>query len=195
MKTARTIGIIKDKLLEQFPGLQDVGISPQQIHKHIYTKVGFTLKRTKPVEEKRNTPNVIKSRFEFASMLQQLGISYQTNCIFVDEAGFNANLIRERGLSKKGSNAVVRTKTKRAFNITIMAAISFQGVEDVTAKMVAGSTNTELFLQFIKQIVASLDRDNAAPHYFIMDNPAIHTANLPLLEPHRGMFFKVEGFS
>lgn len=173
-----TMGLLQEKLYNQFPELAEKGISPQQIHKHVIGKIGFTMKRTKPVEEKRNTPEVIKSRKEFESKLQELGISYKTNCIFVDEAGFNANLIRGRGYSRKGEDAVVKTKTKRAVNVTILAAISYQGVEDVTAKMIPGGTNADLFLEFIKQIVASLDRDNAAEHYFIMDNAPIHTANI-----------------
>jgi transposase len=173
-----TLGIMKERLLEKFPDLVEKGISIPQIHRHVRQEIGFTLKRTKPVEEKRNSPEVIKSRAYFVSKLQDLGISYKTNCIFVDEAGFNSNLIRGKGYSKRGENAIVKTKTKRALNITILAAISYQGVEDVTAKMVKGGTNSELFLVFIKQIVASLDRSNAASHYFIMDNARIHTAEL-----------------
>lgn len=32
-------------------------------------------------------------------------------------------------------------------------------------------------IQAIGQIIASLDKDNTAPHYFVMDNASIHTSN------------------
>ena len=103
-----TLGRIRDNLFEDFPDLADKGISVQQIHRHIGEKIGFTLKQIKTVVERRNAPDVILSRKNFVLNLHQEGISYKTNCIFVDESGFNANLIRSRGWSKKGEDAVSR---------------------------------------------------------------------------------------
>jgi transposase len=87
-------------------------------------------------------------------------------------------LIRGRGYSKKGKDEIVKTKTKRAINISVLAAISYHGVENLSAKQVPGGTTATIFIDFIKQIVASLDKDNVAPHYFIMDNARIHTDSI-----------------
>lgn len=50
-------------------------------------------------------------------MLQELGIFYKTNRVFVDEA--------RRDWSRKESYAVVYTKSKKVIDITILAAISY----------------------------------------------------------------------
>lgn len=61
-----TMGLIRDELFKRFPALADKGVSPQQIHKHIMQKIGFTIKRTKPVEKKRNSLDIIENRKKFA---------------------------------------------------------------------------------------------------------------------------------
>jgi len=137
--------------------------------------MGFTLKRTKPVEEKRNDPTTIARRKVYVNnMMPNDGASYyKTNCIFLDEAGFNANLIRGEGWSRKSENSIEKTKTKRTFNITILAAISYQGAESIQAKVVPGGTTRQIFLQFVKGVMEALDRNNSATHYFVIDNASI----------------------
>lgn len=39
----KTAGIMKEKLLGYFPDLKEMGISPQQVYKYIYAKVGDVL--------------------------------------------------------------------------------------------------------------------------------------------------------
>ncbi|OAD81503.1 hypothetical protein PHYBLDRAFT_73803, partial [Phycomyces blakesleeanus NRRL 1555(-)] len=62
--------------------------------------------------------------------------------------------------------------------ISIILVVFYQGVEYVMAKMVVDDTDAQLFLQFAKQIPASLDRENSISYYFIMDNVSIHTSKL-----------------
>ncbi|KAI9474307.1 MAG: hypothetical protein EXX96DRAFT_487674, partial [Benjaminiella poitrasii] len=88
-----TMGIIRNELYKSLTAFNDRGISPQQIHKYVIQEIHFTLKRTKAVEGKKSSRHIIESRKNFVEKLQQLGISYKTNCIFVNQAGFNANLI------------------------------------------------------------------------------------------------------
>ncbi|CEP15855.1 hypothetical protein [Parasitella parasitica] len=171
-----TLGRIKEKLFDRFPEMREYDLSISGLFRHIVEHIGFTLKKTKPVEEKRNDPTTIAKRNAYVENMQFDGVSYKTNCIFVDEAGFNANLIRGQGWSKKGESSIVKTKTKRAINVSILAAISYQGVESVQAKMVAGGTTAAIFCEFVKSVMASLDKNNAAPHNFVMDNARIHTA-------------------
>ncbi|OAD67998.1 hypothetical protein PHYBLDRAFT_151080 [Phycomyces blakesleeanus NRRL 1555(-)] len=90
--------------------------------------IGFTLKQTKAVEERRNDPDVTETRRKFVESLPELGVVYVAHCIFIDEAGFN---------------------TKRALNISILAAISNNGVESMSAKL-----------------------------WFILDNAPIHRSHL-----------------
>lgn len=94
----RTLGMIREALYIHFLRLQKKGISPNSIWNFIVKRIGFTLKRTKPVEERRNTPEQLERRKELVvSYMAERGMAYKANCIFVDEAGFNANLIRGQG--------------------------------------------------------------------------------------------------
>ncbi|KAI8637931.1 hypothetical protein BD408DRAFT_436535 [Parasitella parasitica] len=79
------------------------------------------------------------------------------HCIFVDEAGFDANLVRGVGYSKKRSQSVVFTQSKRAVNVSILAVISYHGVEDVSFKKVQGGTTGEIFKELIQGIMKKLD--------------------------------------
>ncbi|CAO0798420.1 unnamed protein product [Mucor circinelloides] len=54
-----TVGFMRGKLFEQFPQLQEQGLDPSTLYKHIVKHIGFKLKRTKPVEEKRNDPTTV----------------------------------------------------------------------------------------------------------------------------------------
>ncbi|CEP11679.1 hypothetical protein [Parasitella parasitica] len=140
----------------------------------IVKNIGFTLKRTKPVEEKRNDSTTLQKRRDFILKLAKDGIIYDKNCIFVDEASFDANLIHGEGWSKKGEERSVTTRSKRALTLTILAAISYQGVERVNAKIVRGGTTGSIFATFIQNIIDTLDKSNAPVQYFIMNNASIH---------------------
>ncbi|KAG1092200.1 hypothetical protein G6F42_019259 [Rhizopus arrhizus] len=165
-----TVGFMRGKLFEQFPQLQEQGLDPSTLYKHIVKHIGFTLKRTKPVEEKRNDPTTIARRKAYVDNMPIDGVSYKTNCIFLDEAGFNATLLEV----KDGENSVVKTKTKRALNVIIRAAISYQGVESIQAKVAPGGKTGQIFSQFVKGVMEALDMNNSAPHYFVMDDASIH---------------------
>ncbi|CAO3697920.1 unnamed protein product [Rhizopus stolonifer] len=87
--------VIKEELEAKFPEFAEKHISTSGLWRYITERIGFTLKRTKAVEERRNTPGTIMQRYEYVvHRLPERGIAYKTNCIFVDEAGFNANLVR-----------------------------------------------------------------------------------------------------
>lgn len=72
--------------------------------------------------------------------LQPEGILYNKNCIFIDEAGFNINMVKGRARAKAGQRALIKTSTKRAKNVTILFAISADGVKSCHAKIVDGGT-------------------------------------------------------
>ncbi|CEP12533.1 hypothetical protein [Parasitella parasitica] len=119
-----TLGRIKEKLFDRFPEMREYGLSLSGLFRHLVEHVGFTLKRTKPVEEKRNDPTTIPKRNAYVENMQFDGVSYKTNYIFVDD--------------KDGQ--------RRAINVSILAAISYQGVKSVQTKMVAGGTTAAINL-------------------------------------------------
>ncbi|CEP18856.1 hypothetical protein [Parasitella parasitica] len=80
----------------------------------------------------------LRRLIEYINKLLEKGIAYKTNYIFVDEAGFNANLIRSVGYSKEEGQSAVTTQRKRALNVSILAGISYHGVEGVSVKRFKG---------------------------------------------------------
>ena len=48
----------------------------------------------------------------------------ESNCVFVDEAGFHTQMIRGHAWSKKGDPAVVQVHTQKGVNISIVGCIS-----------------------------------------------------------------------
>ncbi|CEP13035.1 hypothetical protein [Parasitella parasitica] len=158
MDCTQTLGMLREKLLDNFPELQEKGVSISGLWRLIVERIGFTLTCTKPVEKRRNCPDTINSRKEYINKLLEKGITYKTNCIFVDEAGFNANLIR------------------RTLNVSILAVISYHGIFGVSVKKIKGETTGVISKEFVRGIIKKLDETNTGPHFFVMDNATIHRA-------------------
>lgn len=173
----KTLGMMRQALMDNYPNLAEKGVAINTVWSFLVHRIGFTLKRTKAIEEKRNEPEQLERRKYFVGpYMAERGMAYKTNCIFVDEAGFNATLIRGEGWSKKGNESVVKTKYKRALNITILAGISYNGLENISAKIVKGGTNGKIFADYLGLIFKTLDDTNAPPQFFVMDNASIHKA-------------------
>lgn len=56
------------------------------------------------------------------------------NCIFIDEAGFYANLRRIQGWAPKGEKAKVKVLTARANTISILGVVSAFGLIKVSLR-------------------------------------------------------------
>jgi transposase len=124
-------------------------------------------------------------------------MDFERNCVFLDEAGFNLHITRNRGWSVKGTSAKIEVPTARGTSITILGAISSQGIIDVSLRKpttVSGSkkrradgkviettarvgTRTEHFLFYLNNLMDVLDRNNLRGLYIVMDNAPIHKPN------------------
>lgn len=124
-----------------------------------------------------------------------MGVDYMNNCVFIDEAGFNANLRRTQGWAPKGEPAIVKVLTARANSISILGAISSKGLIKVCvrksippskkrklaggAKAQTKGTITNHYLRFIDDILEEMDKyPEMKGHYLLMDNAPIHTSKL-----------------
>lgn len=61
-------------------------------------------------------------------MVKELGVDYMSNCVFINESGFNANLRRTQGWASKGEAVKVKVLTARANSISTLAATSAKGL-------------------------------------------------------------------
>lgn len=63
-------------------------------------------------------------------------------------------------------------------NLSILAGISYHGVENISAKVVKGGTDGPIFKDYVKSIMEKLDSTNTGPHFFVMDNASFHKADV-----------------
>lgn len=148
--------------------------------------------------EKRNSEDTVKLRVERILEWQTLeNFDYLTNCVFIDEAGFNMHIKRNFGRSPRGKPAKTVIPTQRGVALTMMGAICEKGVvnlmlkkpeavskkrkaKDGSSKAINGriGTRTEHYLHFISNTLDILDKCDMKGRYLIMDNAPIHRSDL-----------------
>ncbi|KAG2195265.1 hypothetical protein INT46_001996 [Mucor plumbeus] len=79
----------------------------------------------------RDAQRTIDLRYDIINKWKEAGVDYQRNCVFIDEAGFNSQLIRSRAWSKVGTPAKVLVNTQKGVNISIapFGTVDFSKVE------------------------------------------------------------------
>lgn len=135
-----TLKKLQQKVLDRF----NISLSIAGIHKHLINNVVYMLKIAKPLTIKRNDEETLQKRYDYVTKATITDIRYSYNCIFVDEASFNSSQIKKFARSKKGEEAIVYNEKARDLNITIIAALSHNEVEEIYAKRVPGGTNADL---------------------------------------------------
>lgn len=100
-----TMDQVMNQLQNSFEGLT---ISKQTLYRYMSELWLFSLKRVRLEPVQRNTPERIQMRKEWVKEAEVLGMGYMTNCVFIDEAGFNANHRRTQGWAPKGQGITVK---------------------------------------------------------------------------------------
>jgi len=73
----------------------------------------------------RNTPSTIEQRYEYVR--KSIRASSQP-VIFLDEAGFNLHLCQHRGRNVIGKTATISLPNSRGGNISVMIALTQNGI-------------------------------------------------------------------
>jgi thymidine kinase len=61
-----------------------------------------------------DAPRAIELRFNIVSQWKAAGVDFQRDCVFVDEAGFHSQMMRNRAWSKVGTPAMSNYTIKKA---------------------------------------------------------------------------------
>lgn len=129
-------------------------------------------------------------------------MNWQSNCVFINEAGIDMHIRHNFGRSKRGTPAKSELPSNRGITITIIGAICEKGVIDlplnkskavkrkstyikkkkrdngevreVTELNARVGTRNEHFLKFLTGFMDTLDKHEMKGHYLVMDNAAIH---------------------
>ena len=89
--------------------------------------------------------------------------------VLVDESGSNKALCPRYGYAPKGERSHGQAPRNRGRNTSILAALNAQGL--VATMTVEGSTNTEVFLTYLDQVLCPALRPGQV---VIMDNLSVH---------------------
>jgi transposase len=122
-------------------------------------------KKTLNATEK-GTQKVLNQRVNFWEMVRDLK---GKNLVFLDESGVNLALTRLFARAVKGERAYGQRPQKRGKNVSLISAISLQGVLAQSSLM--GGTDAVTFEAFISQKLLPKLWNGA---YVIMDNCSIH---------------------
>ncbi|KAG2195256.1 hypothetical protein INT47_007985 [Mucor saturninus] len=163
---------------------ENIQVSKSALHRFMGEKCALSMKRLEKIPARRNHIDVITQRRE----------SVEEWIANEDEAGFNINITSNRGWSKKGKPAKVIVPTFRSTSITILGAISTDGVIDISLRKPTSTTGSKKrkvngkevvvngrvgtrsshFMSYLNSMMDCLDRNGLQGYYLVMDNAPIH---------------------
>ncbi|KAI8076721.1 uncharacterized protein B0P05DRAFT_443637, partial [Gilbertella persicaria] len=117
--------VTREELCKNFDILE---ISISGLHKHITEKCWLSLKNATKYTRERDSPHTIDLRNEIVSEWKRVGVDFQKNFVFIDEAGFHSQMMRNRVWSRKGVPAIVKIHTQKGFNVSIVGCIASFGI-------------------------------------------------------------------
>ncbi|KAG2221165.1 hypothetical protein INT45_007742 [Circinella minor] len=176
---------VTNLLCQHFKGLD---ITSRAVNEHMRKKCHLTYKRTVRQLDARDDDTNILQRYESVSAWIALGIYFFSECIFIDEVGFNRNMHRSQGWSEVGSPCKITTETKGP-NISILGAINVHGVITLSRREACAPTNKKRkandpaskkgttssdFMEFLEQVLTNIEAHDLPYRYLVMDNAAIH---------------------
>lgn len=145
----------------------DFYVSLPTISKYI-KKLDYTRKRLSIVPAERNSLNTINQRQDFCRFVNNI---VDDDLIFLDETGFNLHSKSNYGYSLKNVKCFVTKKANRGTNVSVMVAISKNGIIDFEINN--GAFNGDKFINFIE--------NKLRPHFknhprkvLVMDNCSFH---------------------
>lgn len=162
-----TLKQLKAKLLEQNPQLEVSLSTIDRATKAFH----YSVKRVSFVPERRNTPDTIQSRFEYAVQYNRIMVQRE-KLFFIDEFGIQVNSRRAYGRSPKNTRANKVKAQLRGRNYSIAAAMCINSLYLFTIQ--DRPYNAEHFGEFLTSLIDHLAADHIQGAYFVMDNVGFH---------------------
>ena len=120
---------------------------------------------------RRNTPDVIQKRFNYASLYLTI-MGRKSKLFFLDETGVQIFSRKRYGYSQVGSRANNTVGAIRSRNYSISAAISYTSLYffEISNK----PYNREEYTDFLAKFLTYLDQDGIKEAILVMDNVPFH---------------------
>ena len=134
----------------------------------------YSVKRVSRVPERRNSPDVIESRFAFAVRMVSLA-TRRDEIFYLDEVGFQFTMRSLYGRSPVGTRANVQVPQIRSRNFSCAAAMSTSGLSYF--KLQDRPYNTSTFSAFIIDLISHLREAGVEHAILLADNVPFHHAH------------------
>ncbi|OAD00550.1 hypothetical protein MUCCIDRAFT_85955 [Mucor lusitanicus CBS 277.49] len=177
----------------------DVKPSKPTFYRFIKNDCCLSIKKIEKHTQYRHTERVYKARQDVVAawLLLDTNMDFQKNCVFLDDAGFNLQMTRTRGWSKKGTACILEVAKNAEYNFTVLGAIYHGGLIDLyihkptRATILLGKrkaddegnttvdnkrsqenpgTNADDYLKFITRVLDALDEKGLKNFYLVQDN-------------------------
>ncbi|KAG1499318.1 hypothetical protein G6F47_010792 [Rhizopus delemar] len=128
---ARVVDIV-ESLTKSF---ENFSLKETSVRNFMKTECNLSFKRATLRSSERNSEDKLRQRFEWVERWTSTDMNYLSNCVFVDESGFDINMRPPSAWSTVGIPAIVETKSTKATSHTILGAISAMGVVDIELRV------------------------------------------------------------
>ncbi|KAG1152307.1 hypothetical protein G6F37_001431 [Rhizopus arrhizus] len=112
----------------------DLKLTKSAVQQFMTNECNLSFKKVQLHAVKRNSPETIQQRYDWAMKYQGTTMDFLTNCVFIDESAFHIYLKRSYGWAPKGKTPVAVVPTTRAKSTTILGAVSIHGVVKITVR-------------------------------------------------------------
>lgn len=124
------------QMIEAYNEKFGITLASSTLHDHLVHSMRITLKRAGKYPERRTDAETKQMRAGFVQQhIKNGNVDYQANCVFIDEASFNASMRRNYAWSEVGKPAHVHVPVLRAPSTTLLAAISNFGLIEAAIKV------------------------------------------------------------
>ncbi|KAG1463298.1 hypothetical protein G6F56_005317 [Rhizopus delemar] len=189
-----TAEAVTDHLSKEF---RDIQITPRSVENHMKKKCRLAYKHIIPRYYGRNTDETVAKRRDAVAYWVSQNIDFMNKCAFLSKVGFNRSMHCSYAWSEAGTLCKIDVQTKGA-NVSILDVICKSGLIALSRKEVVltarsgkrtrtgkkaqapkrkGTTSSD-FLEYIEQVLATLDAANMSYKYLVLDNASIHKAAL-----------------
>jgi transposase len=175
-----TLQQLKTKCLTQWPNINQISLSTvnravQNFH--------YSVKRISFVPERRNTPDTIQARFDYAVQYNRIMLE-RDKIFFIDEYGIQVNSRVSYGRSVRNTRASKVKAQLRGRNYSIAAAMNDNSL--YLFQVQDRPYNIDHFSEFITSLINHLNNDAVQGAHFVMDNVRFHRSEevVTLIEAH-----------
>jgi hypothetical protein len=132
------------------------------------SRAGIVTKKKSTHASEQHRPDVALQRAFFAVGQRALT---PDELVVIDESGFHTSMARTHGRAPRGQRVVTDAPVNHGPNVTVLGALSVDGV--LASMAVEGATTTEVFTTFIEKVVAPKLRPGTV---VVLDNLSAHKA-------------------